>query len=74
MLYSIDSGQCITSIPHKPYYNTCRSRLSESEYDAIMNDLHGRIEGDEIVTSSWIPGSDLEGYRFRAYLFEGPPG
>ena len=65
MLYSIDSNSEITSIPHRREYNRWRSRLSDSEYQAILDELNNRIDGTEIQTSSWIPGSDWSGTVFQ---------
>ena len=64
MLYSIDSGSYITSVPHKKDFERWRSRLADSEYRAIATELNSRIEGTEIQTSSWIPGSDWSGTVF----------
>lgn len=58
MLYSIDSQQYITTIPHKKEFDIWRGRLSEQEYDSICEKLNFRISENEINTSSWIPGSD----------------
>jgi hypothetical protein len=58
MLYSIDSDAYINDIPHEKDFHRWKSRLSQSEYDAIIAELNNRIDGGEIHTSSWIPGSD----------------
>lgn len=58
MLYSIDSGKYIQDIPHEKDFRRWKSRLSQSEYDAIVTQLNDRIDGGEIHTSSWIPGND----------------
>ncbi len=65
MLYSLDSQRYICDIPHKEDYDTWRARLSDDECDAIMCELESRIGGDEIVTSSWIPGADWTGSVFQ---------
>jgi hypothetical protein len=65
MVYSLDSDRYIDTIPHKHDYDLWRSRLTANEYDAIMEDLCARIEADEIVTSSWIPGADWTGTVFE---------
>jgi hypothetical protein len=58
MLYSVDSQSYVKTIPHCSDFDIWRSRLSDEEYDAIVNELRSRIECNEIHTSSWIPGSD----------------
>lgn len=61
MLYSIESSQYIEHLPHEDDFNRWRSRLSDAEFEAILNELNERISGDEIHTSSWIPGNDWSG-------------
>lgn len=58
MLFSIDKDEYITDIPYKANYERWRSKLIPEEYEAIVTKLNSLIDGDEIVTSSWIPGSD----------------
>jgi len=65
MIYSLDTQSYIHTIPHRREFNTWRSRLSNEEYNTIVNELNNRIEGGEIHTSSWIPGSDWTGTVFQ---------
>ena len=65
MLYAIDSNSEIKKIPHRREFDHWRSRLSNSEYQAIVDDLNNRIKGTEIQTSSWIPGSDWSNTVFQ---------
>jgi hypothetical protein len=65
MLYTIDSDSEITKIPHRREFERWRSRLTDSEYQAIVDDLNSRIDGTEIQTSSWMPGSDWSGTVFQ---------
>jgi hypothetical protein len=58
MLYSVDDGKVITNIPYASKYRLYRGRLSDQEYNAIVEELNRRIDTNEIHTSSWIPGSD----------------
>jgi hypothetical protein len=43
----------------------CRARLTQPEYDAIINWINGQIDaiaqGEEITDSSWLPGHDWSG-------------
>lgn len=61
MLWSIDTNEAITEIPHKKDYDRWRSGISSSEYQAIIDELSSKIHGTEIQTSSWIPGGDWTG-------------
>jgi hypothetical protein len=58
MLYSIDENKIINYIPHERDFRIWRNRLTDAEYQAIVDELNDRVNGDEIHTSSWIPGSD----------------
>lgn len=58
MLYSIDNDDPIKDIPHRHDYDIWRRRLTDQEYNAIVEELNQRIETDEVHTSSWIPGAD----------------
>lgn len=65
MLYSIDSGSYISSIPYHSQYEIWRSRLTAGEFQAIYDELRSRVDGSEIETSSWIPGANWEGTVFQ---------
>ena len=58
MLYSTDSQKYVVHIPHESEYRIWTGRLSDEEFRRIYDELTRRVEGDEIHTSSWIPGSD----------------
>ncbi len=58
MLYSIDTGEMITTTPYRGDYDRWRSGLSDMEYTNIIEELESKVEGSEIQTSSWIPGDD----------------
>lgn len=52
-------------VPYEAEFNKIRARLSDEEYESILRELNGMIEGDEIHTSSWMPGSDWSGTVFH---------
>ena len=58
MLYSVVSNEPVKRIPHRKQFELWRSRLSEDEFAAIEAELNSMIDGDEVHTSSWMPGSD----------------
>lgn len=61
MLFTInDNGELneINYIPHLAEYNLWRSRLSDDEYNAIIEKLNNLITGTEVKTAGWIPGND----------------
>ena len=57
MLYSIDSSAYMNFTPYEDEFKIWRSRLTNEQYDRICRDLDSRVSGDEIHTSSWMPGS-----------------
>jgi hypothetical protein len=67
MLFAIGAGEPkrITSLPRHDFFELCRSRLSLERYQTIKNELHARIQGGEVHTSSWIPGSNWEETPFQ---------
>lgn len=65
MIYSIEAESYIERIPHLKDYKRWRSGLSDKEYQNIYDELFERIDGSEIETSSWIPGSDWTGTVFQ---------
>lgn len=64
MIYSIESENTINTIPYKDEYDVWRSRLSDHEYEAIIQDLTGKIGATNIQTSSWMPGKNWAGTVF----------
>ena len=60
-LYSIDTLQEITRVPHGADFDRWCSRLTVEQIDAILAKLHSMIDGDRIHTAGWMPGSDWSG-------------
>ncbi|MFW6016750.1 MAG: hypothetical protein ACOCRK_09960 [bacterium] len=65
MLYSLKTNSYIKEIPYKKEFDVWKSRLTEEQYNSIVDELNNRIDNDEIHTSSWIPGSDWRGTVFQ---------
>ena len=65
MLFDIDKGQKIKSIPHRDEYKTWKNRLTTKEFWAIFDELDSRVSADEVHTSSWMPGRDWRGTVFQ---------
>ena len=57
MLESLD-GKKVTKLPHLKNYTTWRNRLSNTDYQAIEDELNCRINAGDIHTAGWMPGSD----------------
>ena len=60
-LYSIDTLQEITHIPHRADFDRWCSRLTAAQIDTIFSKLRCMIDGDEIHTAGWMPGNDWSG-------------
>jgi hypothetical protein len=65
MLYAIDSKQYIRDIPHRRFYDTCRARLTDAQYQSVFEALDRRVDSNEIHTSSWIPGANWMGTVYQ---------
>lgn len=65
MLISIDSGKRYTTVPHAKEYQDWMRKLSDAERQSIFAELETKISGDEVHTSSWMPGSDWRGTVFQ---------
>lgn len=74
MLYSIDTLKLIKDSPRQDFFDQCRCKLTDAEYDAIVLELNQRISGDEVHTSSWMPGSDWSGTVFEPIYTKGCGG
>lgn len=58
MLYSIDSGKYVATLPHKKDFDRWMKNLNRLDYDVICEELNRKINGNDVNTSSWIPGND----------------
>lgn len=64
MLYNIE-GERITTIPHKDKYDRILSRITRDQHDAIIEEIHRKIENSSIFNASFLPGSNWEGTPFQ---------
>jgi len=71
MIYDLNNGIIKHNIPYKKSYELWKGRLSDAEYQAIVDRLNEMIDdsiadhnGQGIVTSSWMPGPDWSGTPF----------
>lgn len=65
MLYSVDTGDYIKVLPHRKDFIRWRANINDSDYDKIVDELNDRIDGDEVHTAGWMPGSDWTGTVFE---------
>ena len=64
MLLNLDKIK-IDWIPHSAQYEIWKARLTEDEFKAIVDQLNSQIDGEEVRTSSWMPGSDWSNTVFQ---------
>lgn len=62
MLSNLD-GNIVKTVWHKDFFNVCKNRLSEDEYQTMINELNKIIEKSvetksDVIVSSFIPGKD----------------
>ena len=65
MLYDIDTGKQVTTHPYFREFNIWRNRLSQDEFEVIVDQLNSMIDGDEIHTTGWMPGNKWAGTVFE---------
>lgn len=65
MLYAVNRGKMVHSLPHKRDFDRWRARMSDAEYQAVCDTLNEMIDGDEIHTAGWMPGHDWTGTVFE---------
>ena len=60
------TGARIKSVPYQTDYRLFLSRLTAGEIASIKEALNAKIEGSEIETAGWMPGSNWEGTPYQA--------
>lgn len=65
MLFSIDSGKYVTSVPHKGDFDRWMANLSEDDLEKIETELNSKIDQSDINTAGWIPGHDWTGTVYQ---------
>lgn len=66
LLKDINNGIDVTRMPHERQFEALRKRLSDEEFNAIVDRINELIEkaGGEIATAGWLPGNDWTGTPF----------
>ena len=64
-LFNIDDpDHPVTSIPYEKDFNIVRARLTDQEYQAIVDELSQRVASNEVNTAGWMPGKYWDGTVF----------
>lgn len=66
MLWDINKDREIGTFHTGKKYDVWLSRLDQAEIAEIKATLNQMIDGTEVQTSSWMPGSDWRGTPFQA--------
>lgn len=65
LLYSVDTGKYITTVPHRNDFDKWMEKLSAADYRKIEDTLNMKINKNEINTAGWLPGHDWTGTVFE---------
>ena len=69
MLYSIDSGKYVKSLPHKRDFENWKKHLSGSDYAKVIDAINAKVDANDINTAGWIPGSDWTDTAFEPLYY-----
>jgi hypothetical protein len=61
----LEDDEVVKRIPRRKDFELIESRLSPSEFNSIIETLDRQIDGKEIHTSGWMPGSDWTGTPYQ---------
>ena len=64
MLFGVNKKK-IKHMPHKEQFDLCRARMSQEEYDAVLEAIHAYMEGKEVFDAGYIPGSEWTGTPYE---------
>ena len=62
----LESDETVSKVPRKEVFGLIKSRLSTTEFHSVVEALNVQIGGNEIHTSSWMPGNDWRGTPYQA--------
>ncbi|HEY8572742.1 hypothetical protein [Phenylobacterium sp.] len=65
MLVDLMSGRPVANMARAGEYKQLMKRLDASEISAIKSALNALIDGDEVHTAGWMPGSNWEGTPYQ---------
>ena len=64
--YSLETRSYITKVPHNKAYEYWKTLVPPLELQRIFEEFNSTIDGDDIHTSSWIPGNDWTDTPYQA--------
>jgi hypothetical protein len=57
----LESAEDVSNMPRSKTFRLLTERLAPEEFRVIEQALNDKIDGDEIHTSSWMPGAHWQG-------------
>lgn len=70
MLFEMMSGKRISHVPYGGEYRRYLAAMEPEEIAAIKTRLNEMIDGTEIQTAGWMPGSNWSGTVFEPIYFK----
>lgn len=65
MIIDINTGKEKKVIPHRSEFDIWMGKLNTEQYTKIEEELNNMIDGEQVHTSGWMPGSNWEGTVFE---------
>lgn len=65
MLMKIETMKIVTKLPHEAEFKSWRSKISDSDYDKVVDAINDKIDQSDINTAGWLPGSNWDGTVFE---------
>lgn len=59
-LFELD-GRKVVKVPYETDFGIYRARLSDAEWDAIVEWVNTQIDGHEVRTAGWLPPAKWQG-------------
>ena len=57
MLYSIDTGKYVSSLPHKRDFDRWKSHISDADYQKVVDVINEKIDEKDINTADGYPAA-----------------
>lgn len=69
MLWSFDRDALVEDLPHEQEFNFWRGKLSDADYERVVEAINEAIGDDEVSTAGWIPGHDWTGTPYEPLYY-----
>ena len=69
MLYLVDSGKFVTTLPHRRDYDNWRNHISDADYDKVVDAINELVDAKEVNTAGWMPGNNRDGTVYEPLYY-----